>query len=359
MGEKNYASSTGSSYDVIKRRRKRRKKIIGRIFTSILAVLLLISVIVNAVLAFSWTALNEKNRTYKETYASQNAEMGELKTKVAEANNLLSSIQKQLEELSEENASMKQRIADLEAENEDLKGKMSQTGTGTGNGDGTSGEAEQTVKKAYLTFDDGCSVNTPTILDILDRYGVKATFFVNWKSKYKDYYQLIVEKGHALGNHTATHEWDTVYSTLDGFVDEVQTLSDKVYDLTGYKMTLFRFPGGTNNTINQKHNSETSFCTMAAEKISEMGYIYFDGNVDSRDADGKTHTADEIASNVLSGAKNKTTAIILMHDTGTNKQSTVDALPEIIEGLLEMGFEIEALSSSSKLIQFKPATRKS
>ena len=179
-------------------------------------------------------------------------------------------------------------------------------------------------------------------------------------SAYKDNYKLIVEKGHTLGNHTLTHEWDSVYSTIEGFVDEVQQLQDKIYELTGYKMTLFRFPGGTNNTINQKYNSESSFCTEAVKRITAMDLVYFDWNIDSGDASSnwKDLTADDIAKRVLSQAKNKTTAVILMHDVST-KKATREALPAIIEGLLEMGFEIEALSSTSEAIRFTPATRKS
>lgn len=354
-------SSETSSIDVIKRRRKRRKKIMVRVGVSLLSVLLLASLTALAFLGLSWKTLKEKNDTYKANYAQQNQEMGELKTKVAEANNLLADLQEQIGELQAEKDALEKDVNDLKAENADLKEKMEKTSTSTGNGGGTSSNTDEPTRKvAYLTFDDGCSKNTGDILDTLDRYGVKATFFVNWKPAYKDAYKQIVERGHTLGNHTLTHEWDTVYSTIDGFVDEVEQLQTKVYELTGYKMTLFRFPGGTSNTINRNYNKEKNFCELAAKEITKMGMIYFDWNIDSGDASStwKNDTAEDVAKRVLSQAKNKKTAVILMHDVST-KKATREALPAIIEGLLEMGFEIEALSSESPTVQFAPAARKS
>ena len=78
-----------------------------------------------------------------------------------------------------------------------------------------SDEENVTVRKVYLTFDDGPSSNTDNILDILDTYGVKATFFVTGKegAKAEASYRRIVEEGHTLGMHSYTHDYSVIYAS--------------------------------------------------------------------------------------------------------------------------------------------------
>jgi peptidoglycan/xylan/chitin deacetylase (PgdA/CDA1 family) len=349
-------SSEISSIDVIKRRRKRRKKIMVRIGVSLLAVLLLASLTALAFLGLSWQSLKEKNDTYKANYAQQNQEMGELKTKVAEANNLLADLQEQIDELQAQKDALEKDVADLKAENADLEAKLEQTSTSTGDGGGTSSNTgEPTRKVAYLTFDDGISDATNDILDILKEYNVKATFFVNWKdwrSGYKETYKRIIAEGHTLANHTNTHEFDSVYDDMKGFEKEVMDLHNNVKELTGYEMTVFRFPGGSNASYVGHLGKEPH------KLIHDLGYEYYDWNVDSGDASGHNVDKNKIVKNVLNGSKNYKTAIILMHDLGYKyKRTTVEALPEIIEGLRDMGFSLEALSSDVKPTQFRTDPR--
>lgn len=218
----------------------------------------------------------------------------------------------------------------------------------------------QDGKVAYLTFDDGVSSNTLRILDILDRYGIKATFFPNWHSGRDELYRAIVDRGHAIGNHTATHEWSSVYSTPQTFSEEVSSLSQNIYEITGVYPKIFRFPGGSNNTKYRanaaeewKDTDEETF-RLIRQDISWLyinGYMYFDWNVDSGDASGHGVPAQTITDNVLSGAANKQRAIILMHDTAA-KGTTVEALPAIIEGLKAQGFEFGVLTAESGSSQF-------
>ena len=218
----------------------------------------------------------------------------------------------------------------------------------------------QDGKVAYLTFDDGVSSNTLRILDILDRYGIKATFFPNWHSGRDELYRAIVDRGHAIGNHTSTHEWSSVYSTPQTFSEEVSSLSQNIYEITGVYPKIFRFPGGSNNTKYRanaaeewKDTDEETF-RLIRQDISWLyinGYMYFDWNVDSGDASGHGVPAQTIIDNVLSGAAGKQRAIILMHDTAA-KDTTVDALPAIIEGLKAQGFEFGVLTAESGSSQF-------
>ncbi|MBR4623107.1 MAG: polysaccharide deacetylase family protein [Clostridia bacterium] len=308
-----------------------------------------VCVILTVLVALSGLFYYKSYMRYQDDITEHNRSLTELKDKLTEKQKELDSKQGELDSLKEQYA---KTLADLEALK---KEKESQNKQEPGQKEKESEQQETGEKIAYLTFDDGVSKNTPELLDMLDKYGVKATFFPNWKAGYKDYYKLILEKGHALGNHTATHEWESVYSTLEGFKKEVKTLEDNVYEVTGFRPTLFRFPGGTNNTKNFKYNGKnTQFIPAAIDWLTSQGYSYFDWNVSSGDAEGVKYTPDQIAEHVLSGAKGKQTAIILMHDA-VSKHTTIEALPKIIEGLKAQGFTFKVLTKDSKQIHFKPA----
>lgn len=319
-----------------------------KIISAILVILLIISG------AFSY-----KNYTdYKKEITEKEQSLTEIKNDLDTMKKELESIKEQrdeaqeyLESVKEENESLKNQLKESEDKLKETQDALEEANKALK----LKAEQQETGKIAYLTFDDGVSANTPELLEVLDKYGVKATFFPNWKPSYKDYYNLILEKGHSLGNHTATHEWSTVYSSLESFKNEVNTLSDRIYEQTGFRPTLFRFPGGTSNTVNFSYNGRNkNMVPSAVEWITSQGYAYFDWNVDSGDADGKKYTPDEIAQHVLSQSKGKEVVIVLMHDA-VSKHTTIEALPKIIEGLKEQGFEFRALTNNSKQIHFNPA----
>lgn len=197
-------------------------------------------------------------------------------------------------------------------------------------------------KYAYLTFDDGPSANTEAILDVLDQYGVKATFFVNGHtgSTMEARYKAIVDRGHALGIHTYTHKYDSVYGGIESFANEVESLRKYLYDITGVDVRLFRFPGGSSNTI-------VDDITPYIQWINDNGYSYHDWNCSSGDAESKKPTAQQIIDNCMvqvdQGYRN---LVILMHDT-KSKDTTVEALPMLIEKLVENGYEIRAIDERS------------
>ena len=214
---------------------------------------------------------------------------------------------------------------------------------------------EGSEKIAYLTFDDGVSVNTPELLDILRKYDVKATFFPNWHPELKEYYNLILAQGHVLGNHTATHDYRTIYASLDNFKKDVTWLSDNIQEQTGVRPTLFRFPGGTSNTVNFTYNDhDASLIPAAVDWITAEGYVYFDWNVDSGDASGRNYSAEQLTQRVLAQAENKDRIVILMHDNGVNHAS-IEAVPAIIEGLREQGFTFRVLTNDTEPVRFRPA----
>ncbi len=194
-----------------------------------------------------------------------------------------------------------------------------------------SGEDEKVIRKVYLTFDDGPSIYTKDILDVLKRYNVKATFFVTgMNTQYDDYLQDILDDGHSLGLHTYSHVYSDVYSSLEHFKNDFNKVRDYVYLNTGEKVNLYRFPGGSANNIVSEENRN-----LIMEWLEKEGIVYFDWNVYGGDAETEILSAEEIAENCIKGVEECNTAIVLLHDSGA-KRSTIEALPLIIEGINQL-----------------------
>lgn len=212
--------------------------------------------------------------------------------------------------------------------------------------DNTSGE-----KYAYLTFDDGPSENTEKILDFLKANNIHATFFVLGKDGEEDIYRRIVDEGHTLAIHSNTHNYDEIYQSVDAFMDDISVLSEKIESATGTRPTILRFPGGSNNTIGARYGGKDVMDKIISA-VTKAGYTYFDWNVDSLDASKNRQDKDVIVKSVLDGARNKDEAIILMHDAQP-KTTTVEALPEIVEGLRKQGFSFKVITEDTPQVKFK------
>lgn len=211
---------------------------------------------------------------------------------------------------------------------------------------------EDPSPKAYLTFDDGPSVNTEQVLNILAEKDVKATFFVVGRTDdfSKGIYKKILEDGHALAIHTMTHRYDVIYKSVDAFKNDIKALSDLLFETTGYRPSIMRFAGGSNNTISKKYGGD--IMKTLVQEMPKEGYTYFDWNVDSGDALSKKLTASEIEKRVLEQAAKHKTPVILMHDAKP-KEETVKALPGIIDGLRARGFSFEVLTENGPDVRFK------
>ena len=202
---------------------------------------------------------------------------------------------------------------------------------------------EETGKIVYLTFDDGPSQNTKKVLDILDQYDAKATFFVTGRnSSASNYIQEAYSKGHTIGLHTYTHDYATVYASVDAYFDDLQKVSDYVYGLIGVRATAIRFPGGSSNTVSANYCS--GIMSKLVTMVREKGYQYYDWNVSSSDASGNNIPVDTIVSSSTSSDAEK--IMILCHDTDA-KDTTVEALPKIIEYYKSKGYSFKAISSDS------------
>ncbi len=191
--------------------------------------------------------------------------------------------------------------------------------------------------KVYLTFDDGPSENTTRILDTLDKYGVKATFFVIYHKGVEDIYRDIVSRGHVIALHSYSHNYENIYSSEKAYFSDLEKLDKYIYDLTGVHSKVMRFPGGSSNTISKKYCK--GIMSTLTKRVEEKGYEYYDWDVDSGDALDNTVDADKILRNIKNSMGNRREAIILMHDSKV-KTTTADALPQIIEYLQDRGYAI-------------------
>lgn len=209
-------------------------------------------------------------------------------------------------------------------------------------------ETEDGIRRVYLTFDDGPSIYTEELLDILAQYEVKATFFVTAKGKedYGDIYRRIVEEGHTLGMHSYSHEYGNIYASLENFQEDIEKLRNFLYRETGTVSRFYRFPGGSSNTVSATDVHEF------IRYLNAMDIDYFDWNVSSGDASSVRLSSDEIVDRVVREIPSRRVAVVLMHDAA-DKHSTVEALPRLIEEIqaMEDGTEILPITEETMLIQ--------
>lgn len=265
----------------------------------------------------------------KTTLTSIQTEKEEIKTQIIEQETAIS------QTVSKVNAKQAAIAAERARRNAALiKAKIS-------SGDGS--------KWAYLTFDDGPSGYTGRVLDILQEYGIKATFFVNGRTDANslNIYRRIVNEGHAIGNHTYSHQYVNIYSSVNGFDNDFNSLQNLILNTTGVTMDIMRFPGGSNNGVSNSYSS--GIMNLLTSRYRDLGYAYFDWNSSAGDT-GAGATTTSVINNVTNQCYNKDYAIILMHDS---KGTTPGALPTIIHNLTNLGFKFDKLSNSTPAIQFK------
>ena len=204
-------------------------------------------------------------------------------------------------------------------------------------------------KVVYLTFDDGPGAYTARLLDILDKYNVKATFFVtNQFPKYQHMIGEIHRRGHTVALHTYSHNYSQIYSSETAYYDDLQKIHNICVNQTGVAPSIVRFPGGTNNAVSKNYCK--GIMTQLVESISYHGYFYSDWNVNSQDAGGAT-TAKEVAQNVIKGIQKYSVSNVLQHDI---KSYSVEAVDEIIFWGLENGYTFLPMTTSSPMPRYSP-----
>ena len=198
-------------------------------------------------------------------------------------------------------------------------------------------------KVVYLTFDDGPSKNTKRILDILDKYHAKATFFVTGTNQ--NYNYLIKEayqRGHTIGLHTYSHDYKTVYTSVTAYFNDLERVGNMVKNEIGFIPKYIRFPGGASNTISRKYCP--GIMSILANEVIDRGYQFYDWNYSTGDAGGNNIPVNQIIATATAGNANN--QVILAHDTDA-KNTTVDALPAIIEHYQALGYSFKSIDDNS------------
>ncbi|MGL4336544.1 MAG: polysaccharide deacetylase family protein [Turicibacter sp.] len=204
---------------------------------------------------------------------------------------------------------------------------------------------KESDKLVYITFDDGPSIYSTQLMNVLDTYQVPAIFFVigenfeiipNGPESVKE----MIERGHYVGLHSMTHNMDKLYfarNAPQNFVSEMTQVKELVYDATGgFESQLCRAPYGSKKYFKKGHYSA----------VENVGLTCIDWNVDSLDWSGIS--ADQIVSNVKSDYKRSEypkEVVLLFHE----KKETVKALPRIIEYFQELGYEFGGYNPTKEI----------
>ena len=302
---------------------------------------------------------NAKKLSQETRRNSENAAaISSVQSRIKESEEKISSLETENSGLSEElrtqkqnNSSLEEQLASAQKAKSAVRASAVPSGgqhselSSAAEGSRQDTAEQQAGKVCYLTFDDGPSENTLSILKTLDNYGVKATFFVVGYGEL-DYIYDISAAGHTVGLHSNTHNYASIYSSDAAFLSDLECISAEVEKRTGKRSLCMRFPGGSSNTASLTQGKCKGIMTRLTKKLPEMGYSYFDWNVSSGDAASGGLSAENIKSNVLKGASGKKNICVLMHDS-REKTTTAEALPGIIEGLRSMGFSFEAVRAGS------------
>lgn len=200
-------------------------------------------------------------------------------------------------------------------------------------------------KAVYLTFDDGPGKYTKRLLRILDKYQVKATFFVTgFFEKNLDCLELEAGKGHTIGVHTYTHDYEKVYKSEKAYWADFEQMEKIIEEHTGRRTTFFRFPGGSSNVISKKYNE--GIMSKLVKQSKKKGYTYYDWNVLSGDS-GDTTDPDKIYKNIVSGCAKHTYSVVLCHDI---HEFTVDAMNKTIKKLLKEGYVLLPIDETTPVV---------
>ena len=148
-------------------------------------------------------------------------------------------------------------------------------------------------KVIYLTFDDGPSNYTNTLLDILKKYNVKATFFVTSNGS-DDTIKKAYQEGHSIGIHSYSHKYNEIYKSEEAFFKDVDKVNERIKRITGEYSRILRFAGGSSNTVSRFNKG---IMTRLSKEVELRGYKYFDWNVSSSDT--ATKDSNKIANNVI------------------------------------------------------------
>ena len=200
-------------------------------------------------------------------------------------------------------------------------------------------------KIIYLTFDDGPGKYTQGLLDVLDKYNVKVTFFVT--NTHPDYQNMIAEeakRGHTVAIHSASHKYNQIYTSEQAFFDDLEQMNSIIKAQTGNDASIIRFPGGSSNTVSKDYCP--GIMTQLVNDVTARGLLYCDWNVSSGDANSKPISTEQVVQNVISGVQSHNVSVVLQHDI---KDFSVNAVEQIIQWGQANGYTFLPLTTSSPM----------
>lgn len=197
--------------------------------------------------------------------------------------------------------------------------------------------AKENEKVVYITFDDGPTLNTPEIVDTLESYGAKATFFVLEERiiQYPDYIKKIHHSGNSLGLHGVSHS-EAIYYTPTSPLEEMEKTDKSLKSVLGEGSRLVRVPFGSSYRLTDEQ----------AKNLMDKGYVIWDWNVDPRDSVGKIIPEKVMVNLRRDLLKCKSTPVILLHD----RKSTAKLLPYMLEYLRSEGYTMLPISDKQTAI---------
>lgn len=203
-------------------------------------------------------------------------------------------------------------------------------------------------KVIYLTFDDGPSVTTNKILNILKEEDVKATFFLigNQIVGFEDTVKRIHAEGHSIGLHTYTHKYKRIYRNNDNFIKEMDDCRNEINKITGTNPNIIRFPGGSRKHLNDNFLNE----------LHKDNFKIYDWNVQVSDGIKPKTPSSKLYREATKDTASISPIILLMHCDYMHKNTCV-ALPKIIDYYKQQGYIFKAITEDTPELYFPPSKK--
>ena len=198
-------------------------------------------------------------------------------------------------------------------------------------------------KIIYLTLDDGPSIITNKVLDILKENDVKATFFIigNQINGFENMVKKIHDDGHSIGLHTYTHKFKRIYSSRDTFIKEMLDCQNEINKLTGISPNIIRFPGGSSKRLTYAY----------LDKLHSYNFKIYDWNMVTLDGINPNTSPNQLYRDATKGNEKLSSIILLLHCDYMHKNNC-KALPDIIKYYKEKGYEFKTISDNTPELYF-------
>lgn len=193
-------------------------------------------------------------------------------------------------------------------------------------------------KVIYLTFDDGPCQYTEDVLQLLDEYNAKATFFIiAGRSEYLELLPAIYNAGHCLAIHAYKHDYGLLYTSAESYFEDLEKAQQVVYEYTGSYASVVRFPGGSVTA----HAMLREDFPVVEDGLAAMGISYFDWNVQPEDS--KNCSAYNTINAFCTKVPTQEIPVVLQHDT---RYYSVKSLEAMLKWGTDNGYVFKALDNT-------------